>query len=132
MTDSVSGGLSFLYSTLNSDSTFMGYVTGIWADVAPQGTQPDYCILGVQSPRDVLTGTAVRVMSRNLYQVKIVGPASDYSNISTAYARADTLLALVRNTNGIIACFRENGLYIPETVDGVPWVALGGLYRIEL
>lgn len=132
MADSVTAGLTFLYSTLQADSFFMADVTGIWTGVAPQGTQPDYCILQPQSPTDVLTATAKRIMSRNLYQVKIVGPVSHYSNISAAYARADALLALVRSTNGILACFRESQLYVPEDFGGVPWVALGGLYRIEL
>lgn len=130
--DSVTAGLSFLYSTLSADSFFTGFVTGIWTAVAPQGSQPDYCILQPQSPVDVLTATAKRIMSRNLYQVKVVGPVSHYSNISAAYARADALLGLVRSQNGILCCFRESGLYTPEDVDGVPWVALGGLYRIEL
>jgi hypothetical protein len=130
--DSITAGLSFLYSTLNADNTFMGYVTNIYTAVAPQGVQPDYCILQPQSPMDVLTATGVRIMSRNLYQVKIAGPVAHYANISAAYARADALLALVRSQNGILCCFRESGLYVPDIVDGVPWVHLGGLYRVEL
>src|SRR6185312_5714065 len=104
--DSVTAGLSFLYSTLSGDQFFPSYVSGIWTGVAPQGTNPDYCILQPQSPVDVLTATAIRIMSRNLYQVKIVGPVAHFQNISTAYARADALLGLVRSTNGILCCFR--------------------------
>jgi hypothetical protein len=132
MSDPVTGGFQFLYQTLTGDATFMTYVTGVWADVAPALTNPDYCILALQSPTDVLTANAVRVMSSNLYQVKLVGPTADYANLSAAYARAQTLLDLVRSQSGILACYRENGFYLPELVDGVPWVALGGLYRVEL
>lgn len=132
MADSVTAGLTFLYTTLSGDSIFTGYVNGIWTGVAPEGVSPDFCILQPQSMPDVLTATATRIMSRNLYQVKIVGPVSDYANISRAYDRADQLLALVRNSGGIIACFRESSIYLPEVVDGVPWVNLGGMYRVEI
>lgn len=136
MADSVTGGLTFLWDVLANDPAFMGYVTGVFTGVAPEGTKPDYCILQPQSPTDVNTATAVRIFSRNLYQVKIAGPVAHYSNISAAYARADQLLQPngqpLRNTNGIIACFRQNGLYVPEVVGGIPYVNLGGLYRIEL
>jgi hypothetical protein len=132
MADAITTGYSFLYSTLNGDSQFKSYVTGIFDDIAPQGTQPDYCIITNQSGTDVLTATANRIMSSLLFQVKLVGPQADYANLSAAYARADSLLALVRNTNGILACYREGPLAVAEVVNGVSWVALGGLYRIYL
>jgi hypothetical protein len=132
--DATTTAFTFLYGTLHGDSQFMSYVTGVYADIAPQGTLPDYCIISQQSGMDVLSATAKRIYSNLLFAVKLVGPASDYSNLSAAYQRADALLALVRNTSGILACYREQmyALPEPELVNGVPWTNLIGIYRIEV
>jgi hypothetical protein len=136
-TDPVSSGLTLLTTILTGDSTFMGYITGVFQDIAPIDTPADYCLIGVQSPGlDTLTATGVRVLSRPLFRVKIVGPAADMATLSAAYQRADTLLALVRNdaATGILACYREAPLYLPEPqlINGEAWVNLGGLYRMEM
>lgn len=136
-TDPITTGLTFLFSTLHGDATFLGLVTGVYQGIAPQGTTPPYCVMGVQSPGlDTLTANAQRVLSKPLFSVKIVGPVSMMEALSAAYARADTLLALVRNdpATGVLACYRESPLYLPEPelVNGKQWVNLGGFYRMEM
>lgn len=137
--DTITTGLTFLFNTLHGDATLMGYLTGVFQDIAPETTSgpqaPDYCIIGVSSPGlDTLTANAKRILTRTLYLVKIVGPTADMANISAAYQRADALLALVRNPTGLQACYREAPFYLPEPklINGEPWVNLGGLYRIEM
>lgn len=134
--DTITSALTFLYSKLSGDATLSGYITGVFQDIAPEGQQPVYCVIGVQSPGlDTLTTNAVRILSRPLFAVKVIGPAASMPTISAAYARADVLIGLVRNgSNGVLACYREAPLYLPEPqlVNGEPWVTLGGLYRIEL
>jgi hypothetical protein len=129
--DTITTGLTFLYGTLSGDGTLMGYLQGVFQDFAPDGTLPDWCVIGVQSPgQDTLTANAVRILSRPLFMVKMVGPAAHMANLSTAYQRADTLLKLVRNTGGLLACYRESPFYMPEIVNGQPYANLGGLYRM--
>lgn len=140
-TDPITSGLTLLANVLGGDATFAGLVTGIFQDIAPEtssGPQaPDYCIIGVSSPgQDTLTATAVRVLTRPAFLVKIVGPTADMANLHAAYARADALLQLIRNdpTTGILACYRiaPFGLPEPALVNGKPWYNLGGIYRMEM
>lgn len=137
MSDTITTGLTFLFNTLHGDATLLASVSGVYQNIAPDGTAPPYCVFGVQSPgRDTLSATAVRILSSPLFSVKIVGPAASMATISTAYARVDALLKLVRNdpTTGVLACYRESPLYLPEPqlINGEPWVNLGGLYRMEI
>lgn len=136
-TDPITTGLTLLYRVLSGDTTFMALVTGIYQDIAPTGTNPNYAVIGVQSPgQDVLTATAVRIFSVPLFRVLVTGPTSDMANLSAAYARTDTLIALIRNDaiSGVSACYRVSPLYLPqpELINGEPWVQLGGLYRMEI
>lgn len=140
--DPITSGLTLLSTVLGGDATFMALLTGLFQDIAPEtsaGTPqaPDYAIIGVQSPgEDTLGAGATRILSRPTFMVKIVGPTSDMANLHAAYARADALLALIRNdpATGILACYRVApfGLAEPELIDGKPWYNLGGLYKMEM
>lgn len=133
--DAITASLTLVYRVLSADATLMGYITGVFQDIAPTGTQAPYCVIGVQAPGlDVLTATAVRILSKPLLSVRIVGPTADMETISAAYQRADALLALIRQDAATgVTLYREQGLYRPEPqlINGEPWVNLGGLYRAE-
>jgi hypothetical protein len=132
MTNSVAEGLTFLYSTLTGDSTFMGYVTGVYRGIAPEGSTADYAILIPQTATKVLTAFGVKIMTSSLYQVKMVGPEADMANLSAAWDRAVVLLGLVRNgADNVLACYLQQDLYIQEVVSGIQWANLGGLFRME-
>lgn len=141
-TDPVTSGLTLLGNVLSGDATFMGLVTGVFQDIAPETPTgvpqpPDYAIIGLQSPDpDTLGATATRILSRATFLLKIVGPTSDMANLHAAYARADTLLQRIVNdaATGILACYRvvPFGLAEPKLVNGKPWFNLGGLYKMEM
>ncbi|HET9109677.1 MAG TPA: hypothetical protein VFN78_02515 [Ktedonobacterales bacterium] len=135
--DPVGDGFALLTSVLGGDATFMSYLTGIYEVMAPTGSAPDYCLLIHQSATDVNAATAARIMTTLLFQVKLVGPAADESNLRTAYRRGDTLLQpgglALRNTNNTLSCFREQTFSIGElNNNGELWLNVGGLYRIEV
>ena len=138
MADTITTALSFVFSTLNNDATLKGYVVGVYQDIAPQGSLPDYCVIGVQSPgADTLTANAYRILAQPLVRVVVSGPQADMSNLSAAYARVDTLLhpggqPLRNPVAGVLACYRESALYLPEPelINSEAWVNLGGLYRL--
>jgi hypothetical protein len=132
MTNTVSTALTFLYETLTGDTTFMSYVTGVYTGLAPVSAQPDFAIIVPQAMPKTLSANAVVVLSRPLFQVKLVGPRADYTNLSSAYDRALSLIGLVRSTAGILSCYITSDLYVQETVAGDPWVNLGGLFRVEV
>lgn len=141
-TDPVTSGLTLLYRILSGDSTFMALVTGVFQDIAPETSAgkpqaPDYAIIGVQAPgEDTLGAGAYRLLSQPTFLVKLVGPTVDMANLHAAYARADALLALIRNDSatGILACYRTGafGLAEPQLIDGKPWYNLGGLYKMAM
>ena len=142
MANDAGNGFTFLFSLLSADSTLMALIKGIFRDVADQGTLPDWVVIGHQAGQDVMSATANRIMSPNLYRLFAVGPESDYANLLAIANRIDTLLHPsgnpLRNTTAggvaILACYREQPLAISETVpgsaQGPAWLNLGGLYRI--
>lgn len=132
MSNAITAGLTFLYGTLSADATFMGLVSGVFPGLAPANTQPDFCTITPMSSTAVDTAFGVKIMANQLYQVRVSGPEADYSNISAAYDRMLTDLQLVRSTSGILACWLQQDIYLQETVAGVPWVNLGGVFRIQL
>lgn len=135
--DPVGDGFKLLYGVLSGDATFMSYVSGVYQVMAPTGATPDYALLIHQSATDTNTATATRVLTTLLYQVKVVGPATDEANLRAAYVRADALLqpggTALRNTNGTLACFREQTFSIGELNSaGALWLNIGGMYRVEV
>lgn len=132
----VQTSLGFLYSTLEADGTFMGYVNGVYTAMAPEGTTPDYCVLQPMSSTAIMTAFGKKIMTNGLYSVKIVGPQDHYANIFNAYNQLVTDIALVRPSSGsygsILACYQESDIYIQEVVAGVQWLNLGGMFRIEV
>ena len=128
-----------IYAILHADSTFMGYLTGLFADEAPQTTLPDYGVLAFQSPgADTLGAAAWRILSNPVVKLVICGPQSHKANIETAYARADALLCPsgqpTRNAGGTLAIYRESpfALTEPQLVNSEVWIQHGGLYRVIL
>jgi hypothetical protein len=130
---------SAVYGVLSADATFMSYLTGLYADVAPQGATPVYGVLGFQSPGvDTLSATAQRILSNPLLKLVLCGPQSSKATIEAAYARADTLLQPSgnpsRNVGGTLAIYRTEPITLvePELVNSEAWIQFGGLYRVIL
>jgi hypothetical protein len=93
-------------------------------------------IYGFQSGFDTLTNNAIRLITQPLYQVRASGPVSMIDQVAIAAGYVDDLLKRTKNTSvpgGFVAdCHRESPLYIPNTIDGVQWASIGGLYRMVL
>jgi hypothetical protein len=135
--DPAGDGFKLLYGVLSADSTLMGYLSGgLWEVYAPPGTTTPYALLACQSATDVNGATASRMLTTLVYQVKIVGPAQVESTLRTAYIRADGLLQpsgrALSNTNGTLACFRQQTFSLGELVNGALWLNVGGFYRVEV
>lgn len=144
--DPIEAGFALLYSTLAGDATFTSYLSaganGIFQVMAPPGAgnatqQPaPYALLILQSGQEILSAVATRLRSDLLYQVKIVGPASASPALHAAYARADALLMPngqpLRNAGGTLALYRTATLSVGELVNGVLWLNVGGLYKVEI
>lgn len=133
-------GFEWLKATLTADTGsggFMTLISGLFRDLAPAGQLTPYSIMQAQSaPKDVLTSDVYRIFSDGLFVVKVIGKTdSDYATQIAAYARAHTLLA---RTSGsapiagadILSCYRENEVAYSESVDGVLFSHLGGVYRL--
>lgn len=143
MSNEALAGYLFLDGLFTGDATLLALVSGVFGDVAPDGTKPDWLVFGSQSASDTMTATAVRILTRNLYRVLAVGPVADWSNLKAIADRADALLQpggqpLRNATQGgvtVMSVSREQALVLPEEIPGSTygpaWVQAGGLYRIE-
>ena len=135
--DPISPAFALIYSTLHGDSTLMSLVSGVYQGVAPDAayTKP-YIVFNLQSAQDTLTATAVRMLTRLIVQVQVVGMAKDSSAVRSAFARADALLQPggqpLRLQGGTLCLYRTGAVSYDEVVSGAQWTHLGGLYRVEV
>jgi len=136
-THEITIALSFLHITLNSSSDLTTAVPGgFWPGSVPSNKTPPFGLYGYQSGFDTLTSNGVRLITQPLYQVRVSGPASIIDQVAAAAALTDDVLKRTVNTSvtgGLVAAsYRESPVHIDEQIDGVPWVSIGGLYRLVL
>lgn len=109
---------------------------GIWPDSVPPDKTPPYALYGYQSGFDTNTANGVRLLTQPLYQVRVSGPETMIDQVATASALIDDVLKVQRNvpvSGGFVAaCYRESPLQLPNIINGVKWVSVGGLYRTVL
>lgn len=131
---------------LATDATLLSYAPGgLRRGIAPAGTLSPFTAMLMQSPnQDTLTITAYRVLVRPLFQIVAVGidspgPLSQIQQITNAASQIDELLGGkdgLRNIaipGGFVnACYRESTIATTSEEQGVTWLLMGGLYRIEL
>lgn len=140
--DPISPAFALVDSVLTADATLMALVSGVFQDVAPVATYTKpWVIMQIQSaPVDTNTATAVRVLSRGILTVKVIGKASDGTAIRSAFARADALLVPNGrprrvgdgNSGDLLDLYRASTIAYSEIVSGVQFVHLGGQYRFEV
>ena len=86
-------GYEWLDSVLSADATLLADAPGgVWRALAPPSSAVPYVIMQHQSGSDVTTMNAFRLMSDLLFQIKIVGPASNTAGLVAGAARIDQLL----------------------------------------
>ncbi len=137
----IAAGYEFLVSTLSADSTLTDPNTGlapggVWRGMAPVNTPAPFVVVSFLSGADTLSGNAYRLLSRLLYQVKVVAPNTMTAQIAEAAALVDDLLKRTAGslTGGYIdACYRESPFALDDPpVAGVIFTAIGGNYRLEI
>ena len=127
----------FVIATMQADTPLMLAASGgIWQGFADTDLTAPFALVTQQAGEDVLTVNAYRVISRLLFQIKAIGPASGYATLITIADRIDALFRRVETTaldpGTLLAMYREQPLAYEEIVNGRIWSHLGGLYRIEL
>jgi hypothetical protein len=124
----------WLYGKLNGDTTLMAQVTGVYNSIATQDAPMPYALFSFQGAGDVRGVGPTRIMTRALYQVKVVGAGASYAPLKAAVDRIDTLLqgASGSVTDGkVFSCVREQPIAFIETaIGGAQFRHAGGLYRI--
>lgn len=136
---------TWLFQTLSQDSTLSTLVTDCYRGVAPQGTIPPWVSFDFQSGSDTNSATGARLFTRDLYQVRVIGPESQFAAMQAAADRIDALLHGARNipiltatgqAGTLLACVRESQLTLPQDLPGssygAAWRLLGGLYRCTI
>jgi hypothetical protein len=125
----------WLYQYLSGDSTLSTMVGGrFYGPKAKSGTLFPYVQWNWQGASDVNGNAAARLMTKPLYQIKVVSQGLNDS-VAAAADRLDSLLTAAKEvtTNGIdISVVREQPMsYIEEGADPeTQFHHLGGLYRI--
>ena len=140
-------GYAYLETTLGGDSTLESMAPGgVNRAFAQPGTAVPYIITAFHTGIDTVTMNAFRVLSNLVFQIKVVGPANNTSQLAAAAARIDALLgsppgippgAIGIVVGGVTAgylysCYRDSPLVTDELVTGQLWSNIGGLYRMEL
>lgn len=113
----------------------MAAVTGVYSDIAPQGTKFPYVIFSFQGGHDVSTVNALRIWSSLLYQVKAVTDSPSFGSIAGIVRQIDILLhrASGAPTGGVVvSCDRQDPLRYVEFTNGEQYLHLGGLYRLQV
>jgi hypothetical protein len=128
---------NWLEATMKADSALMNAATGgVWQGFADIKTATPYVIMTSQANSDVITMNAVRLFNNGTFQIKAVGPSSNFTPLATIADRIDALFGrtgpITLSQGGVLACWRESAYEYIELINGLPWSHLGGLYRIEL
>ena len=129
---------SWIMSTCTADTALMAVATGgVWQGFADLGVTAPYVLFVQQAMPDTMTLTGLRLFSRGLFQIKMVGPAASYAALVTGADRIDALFKNARSvalspSGGILASYREQSLSYDELPNGIHYSHLGGLYTIDV
>lgn len=104
----------------------------VYADVAPTGATWPVIVFNIQSPgRDNTTLEGIRQLVTPLVLVRAVTQGASYVPLKAIDQYIDLRLTLQTGV-GIASCVRESPFLKAETIDGVSYRQLGGLYRLFL
>ena len=113
---------------------------GIWRGIAPNTATPPWVVYTHQggSKTDGVAGR--RLITLGVYQVVAYGPtggpSGDFAALSAAADAIDAALQLASGPAGsdgyTLSCVLDQPVVLDETVSGVQWTRVGGLYRIQM
>jgi len=118
-------------STLTALTSIVG--TRIYSETAPRGAHYPVAVFRWQGGRDAAVVKGSSLFLDELYAVKMVCTGNDYGPIEDA---AEAIHEALEGASGsveggkVVYCNREQPLKYTETVDGVTYRHLGGIYRI--
>lgn len=131
----------WLYGLLSGDTGAGGVSTlvggRIYAYIAPERSAFPLVVYSRQAGHDVAGVGPVRIMAREVYQVKVIGKAATvaFGAIKPIADRIDTLLQGASGSvvdGSILSCVREQGVSYVESSGSDTYSHLGGLYRIQV
>ncbi len=130
---------SFFLGKYTADSGAGGLVLlvpgGMHEDSPPPGTNTfPLAIFSLSIPHDVIVaGGTERLLTRNVYLVKIVGKGQGYrdSGVEAAAARLDDVLHDATSTY-IQSCVRLRPFQQKYIINGVTYYERGGFYRLDI
>lgn len=110
---------------------------GVHRGRAPAGTVTPFIVLGFQGGSGVLSGNAVRLMSKQLFLAKATGETAKSEDVAQAAAILDDALVTGVKTAGmtatgglVLACYPEQPFMLDEVSGSEEWTHIGGLYRL--
>jgi hypothetical protein len=126
----------WILSTLETDQSIFGAVgTRIYADQAPQGAASPMIVFSFLGGADkVITGSSR--LTQTLYLVRAIAAGLSYDIVDDVADRIEAVLAvpdggqIVRNVR-ITSVAREQPFQRKDAENGVPYVHMGGFYRIR-
>jgi hypothetical protein len=126
---------AWLYTELTGDATLMALITGVYADIAPEGTALPYVVFSLQTARDRMTIEGNTILTGGTYIVKAITDEPSYATVATIMARVHTLLHQANGTGAggtVIECVRESVFHYVERVAETNklYRHLGGLYTL--
>lgn len=125
----------WLYGVFSGDTTLHGLIADrIYADEAPEDAVYPCLIFAAQSPGvDLDTPGFHHVWVNTLYRIEAVGKTASKGSLAPIAEQVHTLIQAQRAVTSAVsieACYRESPSLLSETVDGVRWSRVGGIYRI--
>jgi hypothetical protein len=139
-------GTMFLTSVLGNDATLTSLAPGgIWRSIADDGVATPFVVFNHQAGSDTTNMSGYRLFDEALFVIKAVGEATKTQAVHDAFAQADALLGGTNTgpasgvvsvssvmVGKVLSCYRETSLIQDEIVEGVKWVNIIGVYRLQV
>lgn len=127
---------TWLYTVLSGDATLnseLGLAGRVYAALDPDAATYPICVFSSAAPEDIMVTGSVRILTKDVYRVEIIGKGSGFAAIAPLVDRVDALLhrqSGAAGSGGVCSCVREAPISRIEVRDGVRYYHRGGEYRI--
>ena len=121
-----------VYAVLNVEAVVNEATGGVFNGLAPQGTAPPYVVFSAMSKNDdywSYTGRGAEAV----YMIKAISRSAWPKEAGDIDTQVDSVMqdaSLSITGFSLLACWREEDIYLVENQDGVIYQHVGGLYRI--
>jgi hypothetical protein len=141
MANEATRALQWLRATLTASSALTAVATGgVWRGIAPNTALPPWVVYTHQSGGKTDGVAGRRLITLGIYQVVAYGPTSGpTANMAALEVAADAIDDALQRASGpagsdsyTLSCVMDQPIIVDETVSGVQWTRVGGLYRIQM